>query len=150
MTEDEREQIMREARANIKAGREAPRRTASPVNVDPMIRWRQQAAEQEALEERGKREIRAEEQRRTRAAQRQQQALDPHEWDAWFVAKLGEYLLPALEPVLTAVAEQTAKMLQDELREVRKELTKVEAELRSSNAREPLDLPPLPRLRSVN
>jgi hypothetical protein len=110
MTEDEKRRVLEETARNL-ADREAllrdtARRQAAQPNPDPMIAWRQAAAEADAREAQGRRELREGERRMAREAQRQAR-LDPAAWEQWFVDRLQRHLPQHLMPLAEAVATST-------------------------------------------
>jgi hypothetical protein len=80
-----------------------------------MIQWHRWAAESDEREAQGRRELREEERRMAREAQRQAQ-LDPVAWDQWFSDCLQRHLPQHLQPLAEAVADATTALV-DELQQ---------------------------------
>jgi hypothetical protein len=115
MTNDEKQKIRDEARANLADKSHLQR---DPPPSDPLLRWRQEAEQFAREAEQAKTELRAEEQART--AQRQ---TDAAAWDDWFVNRLYAHLPKLLEPQF----EGTAKGVAELYAELAKRLDAVEA-----------------------
>ena len=102
MTDEERERVMRETRANL-ADRDALKRdtarrqAAQPV--DPMIKWREQAAVFEHEREEGIRELRAGERRMAREAR-----LNVNTLENAFADLLARHLPSHLAPIVQEIA----------------------------------------------
>jgi hypothetical protein len=87
MDDTKRKAVLDEARANI--ANKTPQRDPSPRSIDPLARWRAEAAQLDRQAEQGRRELKAEEERIAREAQQ----CSPQAWDAWFIAQLQNHLL---------------------------------------------------------
>jgi hypothetical protein len=80
---------------------------------DPLTRWREQSDAFEAEKREAQRELKAEEERRTRAAQ----ASTPEAWDAWLHAQLSRHL--ARHPTLDARFEGVGQAVGELIAELR-------------------------------
>jgi hypothetical protein len=80
---------------------------APSLSADPLTRWREQAAQFEAEAEKGRQELRAEEERRLREAQN----CSPESWDRWFQTQLRRHLRAHLAPSLEGVAQGVGALI---------------------------------------
>jgi hypothetical protein len=96
MDDATRQKILDEAKAMLATKDQA----FVPPPVDPLTKWRDEAAALEAKYEQGARDVREEE-----AQQRHAAEANPTLWDQWFAEQLKRHLPRLLDPSLKGIAE---------------------------------------------
>jgi hypothetical protein len=102
MNDDDKARIMNEARVNL-AAKDQP--LVSPP-VDPLTRWRDEAAKLEEKYKQGALELREEEARRLRETQQ----CSPEAWSAWFISELRQHLHAHLKPSFEGIAQGVGEL----------------------------------------